>query len=182
MMNAKQFEDDCEKYYRKVHQIILSMTRNATIAQELAQQTMLLFLRIMEKKEIANVGAYLNKIARRLSLAWIRKSRREIPLESEDEEGRQTLEALEGKAVLENDPTSRLLDELETWEQFRDMPWKILLGRLTDEERRLLYMLFVDDLNAEAIAEKLGTDVKRVRRQINRIMAKLRWRARQLRK
>lgn len=185
----RQSESDCEKHRTQVYRLILGKIRNATYAEDLTQQVMLLFLRIMDKsgweKEIDDVGAYLCRIAINLSNKWFEKHWREVPLEADDDDDEQTLEAPEGKAVREksvreNDPTSRLEDDIHNWERLRSLPLKIILGRLTEYERQLLWMLFVEDLDAEEIAKKLGADVERVRYHINRLMAKIRARGRRL--
>jgi RNA polymerase sigma factor (sigma-70 family) len=180
----RQFESNCEEHRRHVYLLILGKIRNATDAQDLTQETILRFLNIMDKngweKEINDVGAYTSEIARNLCNEWFAKHWRETPLEADDEEGKQTLEALEDKAVRENDLTSSIEDEIYNWEIFRGLPLKTILGRLTEDERQLLRMLFVDGLDAEEIANELGRSVERVRYQINKLMAKLRYRGRRL--
>jgi DNA-directed RNA polymerase specialized sigma24 family protein len=56
-----------------------------------------------------------------------------------------------------------------------------ILGNLTDSEQKLLFLMWVEEMSIEDIAQALATDVKVVRYEIDKVRARLRARSRMFR-
>ncbi len=179
----EQFERECPNYLNQVFRYILKMTRNETEAEEITQTAILAFLELMDKTcwehEVRNVRAYLRRIARNVYVdSW--KIPREEGLVADDEQSEQVRQALLRQAMQNNNPTARLESKMYYEELFKALPLQIILGGLSEYELKLLYMDAVEEMSPKEIAQEVDGDVDRVRYQLNRIYAKIRWRVRRL--
>ena len=172
---------------KRLHRYALRKICNETDAEEIADQTLVRFLEYMERREwqeeIRSVKAYLYGIAKNLCAEVMSRRMRETTLDSDDddEQGEQTRRILEKKAMQDNNPTSRLENDIRLRELLDSLP-KALVTKLSAEEKRLLYMHKALDMNAEEISQALCRDVFRVRYELNKLDAKIRYRVRQLSK
>ena len=70
---------------------------------------------------------------------------------------------------------SRIADEHGDWDQVEaSVVLRGVLPRLTDAERELIRLRFVEELTQEQIGRRLGLNQMRISRQLTRLMAKLR--------
>jgi RNA polymerase sigma factor (sigma-70 family) len=171
-----------EEYRKNLYRYALKMTSNEAQAEEIADGTLVGVLDSMERRawpeEIRDFNAYLIGSAKFRCIEWWRRPKEES-LEG-DEQSSQTQKALERKAMQDNNPTSRLENDIYYKELFRSVPLKVILSGLSEYEMNLLNMHAVEGLDAEEIAEALGKEPDSVKYQLNKLYAKIRYRARQL--
>lgn len=183
LARRQDFEANSERYSRELCYYFLSKTHNKTLAEELAQETIVHFLDYMDKtgweQEIHNVMAYLIRIGRNLTVDWARRTREEALVTDDSEQGARIRKVLEERARQENDPTSHIEDGIYYTEASGSVPLKVILGGLTEYELTIFRMSAVDEMTAAEIAEQVGVDVNTVRHQLNGIRVKVRYRARQ---
>ena len=98
----------------------------------------------------------------------------------DDEQTEQVRQALLRDAMQNNNPTSRLERKMYYEELFKALPLQVILGGLSAYELSLLYMDAVDEMSPKEIAQVVNEDADRVRYQVNKIYAKIRYRVRKL--
>jgi RNA polymerase sigma factor (sigma-70 family) len=178
----RQFELNCAEYRRQVFYFVLSMIRNKTVAEEITQDTILRFLEFMEKRrweeDVRNVKAYLITIAKMLCYDWWRRPSEEEQMDSGDEQSEQIRKALERKAMQENDPTARIVNDIYYGELYKSLP-KSIWCDLTEEELRLFYLHSIMEMTPKEIAQADSKDADSIQGQLNRLNMKIRYRARE---
>jgi RNA polymerase sigma factor (sigma-70 family) len=179
----QQFYWNYEEYRRQLYRYALGKMRNKAEAEEITDEAIVRFITSMEKRrwrdEIRNVKAYLIRIASRLCTIRLLRQSVETPLDNDDndEQSGQTTTVLERKAMQDNEHTSRVENGIYYKELLHSLP-KAIFSDLTEYELKLLYMHVVKEMKAEEMAKALGEDTDRIRYQINKLLAKLRYRAR----
>src|SRR5205814_1175241 len=151
---------------------VLSMIRNKTIAEEITQDTILRFLEFMDKRrweeDVRNVKAYLITIAKMLCFDWWRRLSEGEQMNSGDEQSEQIRKALERKAMQENDPTARIVNDIYYEELYKSLP-KSIWCDLTEEELRLFYLHSIMEMTPKEIAQADGQDADSIQGQLNRL-------------
>jgi RNA polymerase sigma factor (sigma-70 family) len=178
----EQFISNCGRYRKELCYYGLSKVRNKADAEEIAHEIITLYFATMEKRgwpEIENPMAYMITSAKRLIIKLARRQK-EVPLDDDgDEQGKQVRKHLDEKAMHENDPTADY-EKAIFFEKLFEHLCETILSDLSDEEWSLLYMHHVEQMKAKEIAAELGMDAEKVSCKINKIMARLRHRARGL--
>ena len=89
-------------------------------------------------------------------------------------------EALERETIEVHDSVARIDNEIYHKELYRALPLRVILEGLSQYERRLLQLSMVDERSAKEVAQVLGTDISRIRYDLNRLRAKIKARAKKL--
>lgn len=178
----EQFTLKYPEYRQHVFRYTLSLTRNETEAEEIADEVIFRFYKSMDGRrwqfDVQNVKAYLLTIARKVCVEWWRRPKGESLAHDDDEQSEQLRGPLERLAMSENDHTRRLESEIYYKELLRRLP-KNLLAKLSEYELQLLRMHAVWDYSTAEIADELGKTEERVRYDVTKLMGKLRYRGRQ---
>jgi RNA polymerase sigma factor (sigma-70 family) len=179
----QQFEKNFDKHNSQLKRYILRNVHNEADAEELAAQTLFRFFEFMEgrqwEEEIGSVTAYLYGIAKHDCARFMSRRHKETTLDSDDEEeGAQTRRIMEKKAMQENNPTSRIEKEIYYEELYHRLP-AIIFHDVTEDEFKLFCMHHVEQMNAAEIAAELGKDPELIGYKLNKLSAKIRYRARQ---
>jgi DNA-directed RNA polymerase specialized sigma24 family protein len=158
--------------------IVFSLTKDCELAHEVAQQTMVQYLRRMEKEhwqlEIENEGAYLVRIAKNLvNDGWRANGKAEFMSLDEQLDDRLL------KVLSQLCETSNIENQIYFAELLRKMPSKTIFGGLNKYERNL-FQLQVDGLSNEAIAQEVSKDTSIVRYELQKINYKIRARVRKI--
>jgi RNA polymerase sigma factor (sigma-70 family) len=181
----EDFDANYTRYRKELGYIVLRNVRNKADAEEICDETIVNFLKSMERRgwpKIENILGYLVRSAKRTAMKRARRHSKEVSITDHgDEQSKGVGKSLDEKAVRENDPTNRYQDALRSGEVLQHMR-ETILSDLSDEEWDLLNLHHVEQMKAIEIAESLNMDVYRVRYQINKLSAKIRYRARQFRK
>ena len=178
-----EFEDKLSEHYDRLYPSVLKMVSNKADADDFTQEAIMCYIRHMDQKgwetKIENTGAYLRRIAHNLYVDSCKRRNREVQFGYEDEETGQTNQEAERKAATTDETVGRIEDASHFGKLLHDMP-KALLHGFTEYERDLLKLRKVDGLSAEEAAGILQKDVYRVRYDLNKIEARLRYRVRRL--
>lgn len=160
--NHKAFSELVRCYQRAIHRLAWGLTRNASDADDLAQET---FVRAWQAIGRFRVGEpmypWLSRITVNLaySLHRQRKRRPETALEPLMEAGRQW--------GVDNDPADHAV------RSERDRHLQEAFGELSDEHQAVLFLRVVEDLSYEEIAKSLGVPPGTVMSRLSRARAEL---------
>ena len=146
--------EDIEKQYDKIYRYCYFKVKNASVAEDLTQETFLKFLQQNSYRECGKKMEYLYTIARNLCIDSLR-TRKELPLEEE----------VAGKRPMEN-------VEL-------NLSVRQALSMLKEEEQELLLFRYVNDMPVGKIAEFTNQSRFAVYRKTKEALGKLK---KQLRK
>lgn len=148
-----------ERYQSKVRNYLRQLTRDPSLADDLAQET---FIRAWDKMDTISSGgrfsAWLMKIAHNMFLQSYRKAKRYGRLMEELEQDTDVM------TPVENSPISG--------EGSLDMPK--YLSILNEEERSVMLLYFVNDLTHSEISEVSGLPLGTVKSHIHRGKFKIR--------
>lgn len=148
-----------ERYQSKVRNYLRQLTRDPSLADDLAQET---FIRAWDKMDTISSGnrfsAWLMKIAHNMFLQSYRKAKRYGRLMEELEQDTDVM------TPIENSPVSG--------EGSLDMPK--YLSILNEEERSVMLLYFVNDLTHSEISEVSGLPLGTVKSHIHRGKFKIR--------
>ena len=174
----KEFHKKAPAYWDMLFAIVFSLTKDCELAHEVAQQTMVQYLRRMEKEhwqlEIENEGAYLVRIAKNLvNDGWRANGKAEFMSLDEQLDDRLL------KVLSQLCETSNIENQIYFAELLRKMPSKTIFGGLNEYERNL-FQLQVDGLSNEAIAQEVSKDTSIVRYELQKINYKIRARVRKI--
>ncbi|MCY4553876.1 MAG: RNA polymerase sigma factor [Candidatus Poribacteria bacterium] len=154
-----------EKYQKQVHAIAWRATKDFHIAEDIAQET---FLRAHQKLGTLNdphrFSAWLNAIAARCCLAWLREKR----LNSELSENINI-------AMGHDDPYSGYLareQAKEAGQELREIVKK-WLAKLPESERTVVTLHYFDGMSCEEIAAFLDVTKNTIKSRLNRARNRL---------
>jgi RNA polymerase sigma factor (sigma-70 family) len=175
----EQFRKKAPEYLNMLFAIIFSITIDRELSNEIVQQTFVKYLDRMEEAnwnlEIRNEGAYLVGMAKNLLRDfWRERGKREFT-SLDDQIDHQLLNDL-----------SQLTDTFDVQKKmyfedlFRTLPLKTLLGRLKDDQKKLMELYFDQDMSPEEIAEELNVDVIVVKYKLSAICSTIRARLRKI--
>jgi len=161
------FEDLVNKYSRRILDYCRRLVGDATVAEDLAQETFVKFyLGLSGFDPSKRVSPYLYRIAHNHCLDWLRKKRvPTVPLVWEDEEGRGLREADAPDRTLAPD---ELVERLEVRQAVDDA-----LAELPPTYRGALIMRHREGMSYEEIAEALEMPLGTVKARIHRGREKL---------
>ncbi len=161
------FEDLVNKYSRRILDYCRRLVGDATVAEDLAQETFVKFyLGLSGFDPYKRVSPYLYRIAHNHCLDWLRKKRvPTVPLVWEDEEGRGLREADVPDRTLAPD---ELVERLEVRQVIDDA-----LAALPPTYRGALIMRHREGMSYEEIAEALEMPLGTVKARIHRGREKL---------
>lgn len=141
-------QPDLEEQYDKIYRYCYYRVKDAHLAEDLTQET---FLRCLESDSFANAGqplAFLYRVARNLCVDEFRRNKpQELP---ENLWGEPTEEGLVGALTL-----------------------RMALGELTDRERELVLLRYVNEVPVAALAKLYGVSRFSLYRETKRILKKL---------
>ena len=161
------FEDLVNKYSRRILDYCRRLVGDATVAEDLAQETFVKFyLGLSGFDPSKRVSPYLYRIAHNHCLDWLRKKRvPTVPLVWEDEEGRGLREADAPDRTLAPD---ELVERLEVRRAVDDA-----LAELPPTYRGALIMRHREGMSYAEIAEALQMPLGTVKARIHRGREKL---------
>lgn len=159
LRDQQAFTKLVERYQSKVRNYLRQLTRDPSLADDLAQET---FIRAWDKMDTISSGsrfsAWLMKIAHNMFLQSYRKAKRYGRLMEELEQDTDVM------TPVENYPISG--------EGALDMPK--YLSILSAEERSVMLLYFVNDLTHSEISEVSGLPLGTVKSRIHRGKFKIR--------
>jgi RNA polymerase sigma-70 factor (ECF subfamily) len=149
------YDEHADAIYRHIFFRLLSKDK----AEELSQETFLKTWQYLESgKEVDNLRPFLYRVATNLVIDYVRK-KKEASLD----------------AALEVNPADEPIgsDERDVERHALLSQVKGALTELAQEERDLITMRYIDDLDPKEIAELLGITPNHVSVKLNRAVAKL---------
>lgn len=175
----EQFDEKVPAHRKMLVGYVGGRTRNSDLAEDIAQETITKYLEIREADKwqivIENEEAYLKKIARNLLTdGWRTQSKTKlVSLDQPDDD--QGQKGSQPRAESFDVDKHIYLEELH-----QTIPLKTLLGRLSENQKRLLWLRVVEDMSYEEIAEKVNENQIIVRYELQRILATVRARVKKI--
>lgn len=178
------FDEIDQRYRSRICRFLFLRLKSQELAEELTQET---FVRALNKLYRLQHGRFLSpwlyRIAYNCFIDWTRHNRSELahPVSYDDwGSGGDADEncnsnvfsgnerRLNGHNIIEPSP-----DTLAERKEERDNLWRIALDILTDDEYRILWMRYAEELSEEEIAYNVGKRIGTVRVSLSRIRKKL---------
>ena len=148
------FDEFFEKTKRPTFNLIYSYIKDRDESEDILQETYIKFLRYKKRiKEDMNILAYLFQIAKSLSLNYIKKNKRFIPLEDED------------NIIYEREHTQKLEDSKIV---------QIMKKVLNDNEFQIVILHVVNEMTHKEISELLNKPLGTITWAYNNAIAKVR--------
>ena len=149
-----------ERYKRSVFLHAVKTTRDFHDAEDITQDVFVeAYLNLRKLREPAKFGSWLRGITKNLCRIWTRKKRMlsdlEIPLDN-----------------LQTEILNQWLKEQEnseSWEFGTDV-----INKLSDEQKVLLQLFYIDNLSCREIAQLMGTTEVAIRQRLSRTRRQLR--------
>ncbi len=160
--DAKAFAEIVLRYQRAVYRVAYALTRNATDADDLAQETFVRAWGAIGRFELGQpMYPWLSRIVTNLAFSLFRgrKRRPETPLEPLLESGRQW--------GIHDDPADHAA------RSEHDAKLQAAFAGLSPEHQAILALRAVDDQSYEEIAQTLGIPVGTVMSRLSRARAEL---------
>lgn len=175
-----EFEANIEKYFKDLFRGVMRLTHDRTEAEGITQATLLRFFRLMDSNdwnsEIKNTHAYLMKIAKQI---WNdRKRKAAMAPRSYDEA--EEFEELDRSAADSGDNAGGIENHIYLKEMLKTVPLKVIFNGVNEYEKQLFYLKNIEEMSFTDISNAVGKSPKQVRNDLNRLQAKIRFRARQL--
>lgn len=161
--DAAAFEEIVRRYQRAVYRVAYGLTRNASDADDLAQETFVRAWRALDRfRPDEPLFPWLSRIAINLSYSLFRRRRRrpETSIEPLVEAGQQWAGT--------EDP------ERDTVERERDAKIAESFSELKEDHRAVLVLRVVEGLSYDEIARTLGVPVGTVMSRLSRARTELR--------
>ena len=151
----RNFEGLCVAHYAGILRYLTALTRDVTIAEDLAQETFLAAYKGLDRFEVGrDFGAYLRGIARNLFLKNLRDNPKEIT------------------------PVVECIDRLFQTEQRAGVDGLVALERclkgLDDQEQKIVEQHYTQGQPMEELARGAGQSVSWAKVRLHRIRGKLR--------
>lgn len=178
----RRFEDAAAEALNKTFRILYSLTHDADLAAELAQEAACRFVAYMNRRgwsaDIKSFDAFLIRTALNcLKSRW--RAEGKVQFVSLDSDFTEKFEEEINKALGLNEGSIGADDDRKDLEKLHHEVLLQLLDGLTEYDEYLLRLRRVEDLSWDEIAEITGKDVYWVRYQVTRIEARIRARAKQ---
>lgn len=153
MLSEERIKELIKDYYKSIYGFCLSQLENIDDAQDATQNAFSLLIERADKLEDRYMRAWLFEVASR-EVFNIRRQRKYKARFFSFEENYDKIVTLEDTGFsLENESVSE--------ESIIDKKEKIL-GDLSDSEKKLYKMIYIDNLKQREVAEKLGISLKAV--------------------
>lgn len=151
---TQQFMELLTQHDRALSVYVYSLVSGSADADDILQQTKMILWRCFDQFELGtNFLAWARKTAFHQILTFRRQSKREhLPLSEE------TLEALHHEVVRLNDQGDDRRDALRT-----------CLAKLPKEHRQMVTLRYFEDLEIEAVADRIKSTVAAVYRALSRV-------------
>lgn len=159
--------------YKNLITYAVRLTRDPVEAEDLVQEAIYLLLKTRVTPE--STYNYLCRIIRNVYVDKFHKRRHVQLISIDDKENKELYNQLV------NSPVNRIENDLYYKELIASSLVLVLLKGLNEKEKNIYLMNVVEEMSAKEIAAVLDADVNLIRYELNRINAKLRYRARQLR-
>jgi RNA polymerase sigma factor (sigma-70 family) len=178
----QQFEQSSLQCRPKLFQAIYSLTHDVDETEDTMQEAFLHVLGLMERtkwtRQIKRFDAYTIRTARHLQYdKWSRK-RKEGWVSTDDESNEGVQKAVDKASMRLNDPVPGIETRIHLKELGRQLPLKVLLRGLSDQDWEILYLHDVDKLKVKEIAIIVNLSRAEVRYCLTLIKGKIRARAR----
>ncbi|MCC7303808.1 RNA polymerase sigma factor [bacterium] len=156
--DQKAFSSLYECCYAPLYRYIFGMTFSRDDAEDITQETFLKVARAIRSFKTGSVMAWMYTIARNILFDRLRKSKYTTPLR-EDHENSFSYEEYFDEELLKNNSLLELREHLQ---------------HLTLHEREMIFLKYWNDMDMKQIAELVGKSHEATRKEISRIMSKLR--------
>lgn len=176
-----QFEEELRHARSAVQAVVVSRTPDDWDREEIVSKAEDRFRDKMRSTnwalKIRNVLAYEIKIADRIIIDTWRRYR-DYHWESFDDDRRpQAQERLVNEASKRCDVGLNIQTRIYVQELCRKIPWETLFRGVTEYERGLIWMHYVDEMKFHDIGNAVGKPGPVVKYEVERAMAKIRYRA-----
>ena len=180
-INPGSFEKDSAQYYDMLFRLVLRHTSDPGEAEDLAQTAFTRFLRLMKRKqwkvEIADIQAYLARIAINLCKdGWKRKEREKAVSYDDD----HTREEMDRQTAQADDSVLSIENRIYAKELYRSLPIKVILAGLDEYEKQIFLLRRVDELSIKEVADTVQREICQVRYDLQKIEARIRYRSRKV--
>ena len=156
-----------EKYEKSVHALAWQKTGDFHDAQDITQDTFLCaYQKLSTLRNPSQFSQWLYKIAKRRSLNWLRKNK--------PEKQSQSLEDAHIAELEESDYARYVSEQRETeaTEHQREVVKK-LLEELSEKERIVITLFYLDDMTTKEMSEFLGVSEETIRVRLHRARKRL---------
>jgi RNA polymerase sigma factor (sigma-70 family) len=154
-----------ERHFGKAYAVALARLRDAEVAEDLVQEVFLrVQLHLHQLGPQGNFPGWVVRIARNLSIDWLRRGQRasrllpQVPLEE--------------MASEPPDPSDKGAREIMAMDEESRALWKAIES-LEPEQREILLLRHMEDLSQREIATQLGVDPSTVSRRLGAALKKL---------
>ena len=175
----KECEEGVEKLLNKLFGIVYRRTLNVDLANDLVQEAAYHLYRRMHTQnwlqDIQSFDAYASRIVLNCLSTHFRKQKK-MPCVSLDGADEKLLEEV-NESLLSNRGVTSVNDDDTDLQELREEVLRQLLDGLSENDYLLLELHRVDEWSAEEIAAITGENVDSVKRQLQKIEARLRQRA-----
>lgn len=148
-----------EQYYPDIYKFCCAKCRDEHVAQDITQETFLLFVNKIDKLTDINIRSWLLSVANNKLHEHFRKSQIENSFVSIDEVKIVSFDKYE-------------CDDIDVDEMFDDVQKKIL-NLLSDKERELFIKLYIEKKNVNLIREELNLTDDGLRARRSRLKRKV---------
>ena len=152
VQRRKRFHENAPMYLEMLRALVLRWTHDPELSEEISQQTLAKYLCLMEEenwqRDIENEGAYLAQMARNLKNdGWRAQGKTEwISLDQQlDDRLLKVLSQLK-------DDSFDIEKQMYLEDLLRTLPWKTILGNLSEDQTRLLRLHVYHEMSYEEIA------------------------------
>ena len=148
-----------EKYYPDIYKFCCAKCRNENVAQDITQETFLLFINKFDELTDINIRSWLLSDANNKLREYFRKSQIENTFVCVDNVEISTFDSYE-------------YDKIDVDELFDDVQKKIL-NILNDKEKELFIKLYIEKENIDLIAKELDITYGNLRTRKSRLKKKI---------
>ena len=154
-----------EKYQESIHALAWRKIQDFHYAEDIMQDTFLkAYNKLPTLKNPNQFAGWIHTIANHLCIDWIRKHEPEI----------QSLECMRSEEI-EESSYSRYMSEQRGIErtEYSHQLVKKLLERLTENERKVITLYYLDEMSAKEIGEFMGISVNTITSRLQRARKRL---------
>ncbi len=156
--DPKFFSEVYKRYFRRIYAYCLRNVSNPVEAEDLASQVFVQSFRSLQQYRGGSVGSWLFRIAYGTVVNYYRQSRSIVAIDDQIHEiSSDAPEPLE--LIMRDEQRERL---------------KLVLSKLSDDERQLLALKIEGGLSSAEIAETLGMKAGAIRTRLHRIIKRIR--------
>ena len=148
-----------EKYYPDIYKFCCAKCRNESVAQDITQETFLLFINKFDELTDINIRSWLLSVANNKLREYFRKSQIENTFVCVDNVEISTFDSYE-------------YDKIDVDEIFDDVQKKIL-HILNDKEKELFIKLYIEKKNVDLITKEMDITYENLRTRKSRLKKKV---------